>query len=49
MPPGKETVGFAVLTEQTATSDDPAEQQKLTILMRDTMWEIVTTVYNALP
>lgn len=49
MPPGKETVGFAVLTEQTATSDDPAEQKKLTTLMRDTMWEIVTTVYNALP
>ncbi|TDE15982.1 D-alanyl-D-alanine carboxypeptidase [Jiangella asiatica] len=47
-PPGKDMVGFAVLTEQTTKSDDPAEKEPLDTLMRDTMGEILATVYDAL-
>jgi serine-type D-Ala-D-Ala carboxypeptidase/endopeptidase (penicillin-binding protein 4) len=46
-PPGKETVSFTVLTEQFATPD-PANQAELGNLMRIAMWDILTTVYDAL-
>ena len=46
-PPGKDMVAFTVLTEQASKSDDPAEWKALDTLMRNTMRDILTTVYDA--
>ena len=48
-PPGKPTVSFAILTAHTASMTDIPAQQKLKELMPATTWEIITTVYDALP